>query len=392
MFNSILKQLLLSFLAFGLIMGLAFPFYADFFVQWDEGSRLWFSLGAVLAGFVMGVINYYLLKAILLKKIERMSDVFNAISQQDVRHDCNIDSHDVIGEIANSIRQMTGFLSDLVKRLTGLSQNITLTTQQLTTLSSQTAQNSQQQIHSVTNCQSQVAGLVETARGIERTATKMSTNTDAMQAQSVEAALEASEAIGSIGSLSMIFEQAADVMQQLEAKSDNIGAVIEVIRSIAEQTNLLALNAAIEAARAGENGRGFAVVADEVRVLANRTQQSTEEIEGMISELQTGSRKAVSVMHQAQKEADQTEESFENAAIILSDMSGAIKEHKVESDAVAMEMGQQVQQVQSYATTFTEVIDLAQQVSSNTENMSESMASLEQEAEMLKSMLAGFKV
>mgnify|MGYP000707624608 CR=1 FL=1 len=102
--------------------------------------------------------------------------------------------------------------------------------------------------------------------------------------------------MNAVQALSKEMKLSADVVTQLEADSQNIGGVLDVIRGIAEQTNLLALNAAIEAARAGELGRGFAVVADEVRTLASRTQASTEEIQIMITALQEGAKKAVATI------------------------------------------------------------------------------------------------
>jgi len=102
-----------------------------------------------------------------------------------------------------------------------------------------------------------------------------------------------SNTVANIGQLAEHMQQASETMVQLQQDTQQVGAVLEVIRGIAEQTNLLALNAAIEAARAGEQGRGFAVVADEVRTLASRTQQSTQQIQQTIEQLQGAARNAV---------------------------------------------------------------------------------------------------
>src|SRR5690606_23466030 len=111
-------------------------------------------------------------------------------------------------------------------------------------------------------------------------------------------------AMTDIESLSVAVADASRVIENLQAESQRIGSVVDVISNIASETNLLALNAAIEAARAGEQGRGFAVVADEVRNLASHTQKSTDEIQQMVKNIQLSSAQAVEVMRAGQQRAD----------------------------------------------------------------------------------------
>lgn len=198
------------------------------------------------------------------------------------------------------------------------------------------------------------------------------------------------ETVSDMSGLSQQVHVAAELIKQLQENEENIGDVLETIRSVAEQTNLLALNAAIEAARAGELGRGFAVVADEVRLLASRTQTATQEIQTMFNSFQHLSADAVKEMNLS---LEQTNACMEAANIVgnsITDISNAVTQMSQMNAQITLATEEQSTVCHSVNMTITEINDIAKINAANSEESAETSQGLASLAKELQSIGAIF--
>ena len=201
-----------------------------------------------------------------------------------------------------------------------------------------------------------------------------------------------SHTIDQMQSLSTNIDDVSNVVASLASESDNIGSVLDVIRGIAEQTNLLALNAAIEAARAGEQGRGFAVVADEVRTLANRTEQSTNEIQQMIQKLQTGAQEAVSAVKVSQDISVKTVEQTTKADDSLSEIDRLMEVISDMNTQIARATEQQSQAADEVNLRINDLAGMTDESLATTEQLSETSQQLKVSSNGMSEVVGRFKI
>lgn len=199
-------------------------------------------------------------------------------------------------------------------------------------------------------------------------------------------------AVKSINELSENLNSSMNVIKNLEKQSSEIDSVIEVIQGISEQTNLLALNAAIEAARAGEQGRGFAVVADEVRTLAQRTQESTTEIQEIIQNLQNGTSQTVTVMEQSVSKARDTVEFSNKTDQALSTIYDMINDISQMNTQVATAVAEQSNVVKEVTANMANINDTFDDTLSKAQSAQAMSSDVRQMAATLNELADGFKV
>jgi methyl-accepting chemotaxis protein len=200
------------------------------------------------------------------------------------------------------------------------------------------------------------------------------------------------EAIVQIERLAEEVVRSTHAMTLLQQESNKIGSVMDVIKAVAAQINLLALNAAIEAARAGEAGRGFAVVADEVRALAQRTQKSTEEIEGLVAGLQSGTEQVASIMSSSSSLTDSSVALIRKAGVSLGNITCTVSNIQSMNQQIAAAAEQQSTVADEISRSIIYVRDVAEQTAAASADTAASSIALARLGSQLQVMVSRFKV
>ena len=344
----------------------------------------------VAAMAFISVVTFLLFHFIVAR---RLKETYQATANSgDLTIELPDNEGDEIGQLRKSFNSYISELRDTIKMLADDVKNLSHVASELEGASTEQNEN--------TNTQLKESILVSTAMN-EMTASAREVAT--ITGRAANTALDADEAanngkvvvtqtVDSINSLAEEVENTASVISTLQSNSDNIGQVLDVIRGVAEQTNLLALNAAIEAARAGEQGRGFAVVADEVRTLASRTQESTEEIQQIIHQLQSDSAHAVQAMEKGRSKAQDSVAQAAKAGDSLKEITDAvstIRDMNSQIASAAEEQTARSEEVKLNVEKINEVTELSGQIAERTAKAS---SQLTETVDRLETLIGRFKI
>ncbi|CAM3632708.1 Methyl-accepting chemotaxis protein PctB [Vibrio aerogenes CECT 7868] len=341
---------------------------------------------------LIALLVAWTLSGIIVKPIHHLQSAMHEIARGNLSVKVKVDGHNELGVLAQDVNATVGQLSDTVETLNRISNEVATAATELATVMTQSSSNFDQEKDQIEQVASAVSQLEVTATSVTGNAHdantavfeagKMAMNSLDMFEESGRASTKMAEQIS----------DAAQMISDLQAQSEQIGQVIEVIEDISEQTNLLALNAAIEAARAGESGRGFAVVADEVRMLAARTQDSTQEIQEIIENLQKKSGDANESMTTSLSMLNSSQALTAKVRGALNDIAASISELENVNTQVASSSEEQQEVTSDINKNIVNIYELVTQNVSGVTQSAEASLELSVLAEQQKQQLNFFKL
>ncbi len=320
----------------------------------------------------------------------RMNEIANGEGDLTVR--IHYDGKDEVAELVNNVNQFISKLHATISDTISSIHQLEAITGQLSESRQDTSRFTAEQQSNIQQVTLSVGEMLQTVSHVADYASQASEQANDANTKAEDGFTVVQQTVNVINVLSDDVRKIATVIDKLEQDTTNVDAILSTIKGIADQTNLLALNAAIEAARAGEQGRGFAVVADEVRTLAARTQQSTEEIQVVLGELQVASKSAVEAMHQGLRQTEDGVSSAATAGESLRSITDKVAGITVVNDQIASATEEQHQTSLIIQEQLQEFNRSAEQVSSSSDRLGIASEQLVGVVEQLSHSTAQFKV
>nr|WP_311882753.1 MULTISPECIES: methyl-accepting chemotaxis protein [unclassified Pseudomonas] len=356
-----------------------------------------FRTSAVIATVIAVAIIIALLGMlirILIQPLHVMTRAMEDIAdgEGDLTKRLTIVNNDEFGSLGTAFNRFVERIHTSIREVSSATGQVNEVALRVVAASNSSMYNSDQQASRTSSVAAAINQLGAAAQEIARNAAQASNQASDARGLAEDGQQVVDRSIKAMNQLSSMLSASSSNIESLNSKTVNIGQILEVITSISQQTNLLALNAAIEAARAGEAGRGFAVVADEVRNLAHRTQESAQQVQTMIEELQVGARESVSTMSDSQRHSQDSVEIANLAGERLNSVTQRIGEIDGMNQSVATATEEQTAVVESINVDITEINTLNQEGVENLQATLRACSDLEQQASRLKQLVGSFRI
>ncbi|MCO8312344.1 methyl-accepting chemotaxis protein [Pseudomonas mandelii] len=356
-----------------------------------------FRASAVVATLIAVAIIIALLGMlirILIQPLHVMTRAMEDIAdgEGDLTKRLTIQNQDEFGVLGTAFNRFVERIHTSIREVSSATGQVNEVALRVVAASNSSMFNSDQQASRTSSVAAAINQLGAAAQEIARNAAQASNQASDARSLAEDGQQVVDRSIAAMNQLSSMLSASSTNIESLNSKTVNIGQILEVITSISQQTNLLALNAAIEAARAGEAGRGFAVVADEVRNLAHRTQESAQQVQTMIEELQVGARESVSTMSDSQRHSQDSVEIANLAGERLNSVTLRIGEIDGMNQSVATATEEQTAVVESINVDITEINTLNQEGVENLQSTLRACSDLEQQASRLKQLVGSFRI
>ncbi|RMP75850.1 Methyl-accepting chemotaxis protein [Pseudomonas syringae pv. actinidiae] len=324
--------------------------------------------------------------------LQRAVTAAEQVASGDLTHTIEVDGEDEVTRLLRALAMMQVNLREAMRHIGSSATQLASAATELNSVTEDSYRGLNQQNAEIDQAATAINEMTSAVEEVARNAVSTSDASTQSSTSALAGQTRVIETVQSIQTLTDNVQATSTLVQNLANQSQDIGKVLDVIRSIAEQTNLLALNAAIEAARAGESGRGFAVVADEVRALAHRTQQSTLEIDSMVNAMRSGSAQALDSMNTSRDRADSTLALAKGAGESLSEITSSINQISERNLVIASAAEEQAQVSREVDRNIVNIRDLSMQSTQGANQISASSHELSRLAADLNQVVSRFKV